>query len=74
MTPWHADVRPLKCIVYITQNPVTFVIHWCCDLFLLDQQVRDRKHQGAYKWHVHTPPAQHATTTMTENVTYNQCN
>ena len=70
-TPQHAEVRPLKCIIYITQNPVTFVIHWHCDLFLLDQQAQERKHQAAYKWHVHTPPEQPATTTMTKNATHN---
>ena len=26
-TPRHAEVRPLKCVVYITRNPVTFAIH-----------------------------------------------
>ena len=26
--PRHAEVRPLKCVVYITRNPVTFEIHW----------------------------------------------
>ena len=74
VTPWHAEVRLLKCIVYITQNPVTFVIHWRCDLFLLDQQVRERKHQADYKRHVHTPPVPPATTTMTKDATYNRCN
>ena len=73
-TPWHAEVRPLKCVVYITQNPVTFVIHRHRDLFLLDQQAQDRKHQAAYKRHVHTLPAQPATTTTTKNVTHNRCN
>ena len=37
-TPRQAEVRRLKCIVYITGNPVTFVIQWRRDLFLLDQQ------------------------------------
>ena len=46
-TPRHAEVRPLKCVVYITRNPVTFVIQRGRDLFLLDQEVRDRKHQAA---------------------------
>ena len=62
VTPRHAEVRPLKCVIYITRNPVTFVIHQRRDLFLLDQQVREREHQADYKWHVHTPPATPATT------------
>ena len=73
-TPRHADVRPLKCVVNITRNPVTFAIHWRRDLFLLDQQAQERKHQAAYKRHVHMPPAQPATTTMNKNITHNRCN
>ena len=56
VTPLHAEVRPLKCVVYITRNPVTFVIHRRREFFLLDQQAPERKHQAAYKRHVHTPP------------------
>ena len=33
--PRHAEVRSPKCIVYITRNPVTFVIQRHRDLFLL---------------------------------------
>ena len=73
-TPQHVEVRPLKWVIYITRNPVTFVIHRHRDLFLLDQQARERKHQAAYKQHVHMPPMQPATTTMTKNATHNQCN
>ena len=70
-TPRHAEVRPLKCIIYITRNPVTFVIHQRCDLFLLDQQAQERKHQADYKRHVHTPPMTPATTTTTKDATHN---
>ena len=38
VTPHHVEVRPLKCIIYITQNPVTFIIQLHHELFLLDQQ------------------------------------
>ena len=38
VTPRHAEVRPLKFIIYVTRNPVTFVIQWHHELFLLDQQ------------------------------------
>ena len=44
VTPHHAEVRQLKCIIYITRNPVTFVIQWHHELFLLDQQAREQKH------------------------------
>ena len=64
-TPQHAEVRPLKCIVYITRNPVTFIIHWRREFYLLDQQARERKHQAAYKRHVHMPPVRPAITTTT---------
>ena len=33
----HEEVRPLKCIVYITHNPVTFEIHRRREFYLLDQ-------------------------------------
>ena len=70
-TPRHAEVRPLKCVIYITRNPVTFVIQQRRDLFLLDQQVQERKHQAAYKRHVHTLPTTPATTVATKNTTHN---
>ena len=71
LTPQHVDVQLLKCVVYITRNPVTFVIQWHHDLFLLDQQARERKHQEAYKRHVHKLPATPATTIMTKDTPHN---
>ena len=68
--PRHAEVRPLKCIVYITRNPVTFEIHRRREFYLLDQRARERKHQAEYKRHVHMPPAPPAITTTTKNVTH----
>ena len=73
-TPWHADVRLLKFVVYITRNPVTFVIQRHRDLFLLDQQERERKDPAAYKQHVHKPPVTPATTITTKDTPHNQCN
>ena len=73
-TPRHAEVRPLKCVVYITRNPVTFAIHRCREFYLLDQQARERKHQAEYKRHVHMPPTQPAITTTAKNVTHHRCN
>ena len=73
VTPWHAEVRPPKCVVYITRNPVTFVIQRHRHLFLLDQQARQEKHQAAYKQHVHWLPTKPATTTMPENTAHNRC-
>ena len=72
-TPRHAEVRPLKCVVYITRNPVTFDIQRHRHLFLLDQQVRQEQHQAAYKWHVHRLPTKPATTTTPENTAHNRC-
>ena len=40
--PLHAEVRSPKCVIYITRNPVTFVIQRCPELFLLDQQAPER--------------------------------
>ena len=71
-TPRHAEVRPLKFVIYITKNPITFVIQWRRDLFLLDQQARDHKQQAAYKWHVHLPPARPPVTTTAKNSPYSR--
>ena len=73
-TPRYAEVRPLKCVIYITRNPVTFEIHWRREFYLLDQQARERKQQAEYKRHVHMPPAPPAITTTTKNVTHHRCN
>ena len=73
-TPHHAEAQPLKCIIYITPNPVTFVIQWHHELFLLDQQAREQKHSEAYKQHVHRLPMQPATTTMPKNTAHSGCN
>ena len=67
MTPRHAEIRPLKCVVYITRNPVTFAIHRRREFYLLDQQARETKQQADYKRHVHTPPAQSPATITTKD-------
>ena len=72
--PRHAEVRPLKCIVYITHNPVTFDIHRRHEFYLLDQRARETKHQADYKRHVHMPPVPPAIATMTKNLTHHRCN
>ena len=68
--PRHAEVRPLKCVVYITRNPVTFEIHRRREFYLLDQRAQETKHQAEYKRHVHMPPAPPTITTTTKNVTH----
>ena len=65
--PRHTDMRPPKCVVYITRNPVTFTIHRRREFYLLDQRARQTRQQGEYKRHVHTPPAECTTTIMTKN-------
>ena len=72
VTPRHAEICPLKCIVYITQNPVTFVIQRHHELFRLDQQACEKKHLEAYKRHVHRPPTQPATAAMPKNTAHNE--
>ena len=72
-TPRHADVRSPKCIVYITRNPVTFMIQRHRDLFLLDQQARDRKQEVAYKRHVHKLPAKSTSTAASKNTAHYRC-
>ena len=65
--PHHADVRPPKCIVYISRNPVTFEIHRRRELYLLDQKAREKRQQEDYKRHVHAPPAQCTATIAPKN-------
>ena len=67
MTPHHADVRPPKCVVYISRNPVTFEIHRRLKLYLLDQKARETRKQADYKQHVHAPPMQCTAAIATEN-------
>ena len=70
-TPRHGEVRLAKCVVYITRNPVTFMIQRNRDLFLLDQQARERKQEVDYKQHVHKPPTKPAITAMPKNTAHN---
>ena len=57
--PRHATVRPTKCIVYMTHNPITYSIHRHRELFQKDEDARVKKKQlEQYKRHVHTPPAE----------------
>ena len=72
--PRHAEVRPLKCVIYITRNPVTFDIHRRREFYLLDQRARETKHQAEYKKHVHMPLAPPAIATTTKNLTHRRCN
>ena len=72
-TPRHAEVQPPNCVIYITRNPVTFVIQRHHDLFLLDQQARERKQEVAYKRHVHKPPAKPTSTAVPKNIADNRC-
>ena len=66
-TPRRANVRPPRCVIYITRNPVTFAIHRRREFYLLDQRAQETRLQAEYKRHVHTPPAQCTTTIKTKN-------
>ena len=72
-TPRHVEIQPLKCIIYITRNPVAFVIQRHHKLFLLDQKAREWKHSEACMQHVHRPPTQPATTDMPKNTAHSRC-
>ena len=60
----YAKVWPLKCVMYMSQNPIKFVIQWHRELFLKDEQAWDAKKSSAYKRHVHAPPKDHTATVM----------
>ena len=70
-TPHHADVRPPKCVVYVSRNPVTFEIHRRHELYLLDQKAREERQQEHYKRHVHTPPVQCTAAIAPKNIVNN---
>ena len=63
-TPCHEEVQPLKCVVYISQNQVRFVIQCHHELFLKDQRVHEKKYSDNYERHVHCPPKKHSTATL----------
>ena len=65
--PQHATVRPPKCIVYMSRNPITFSIHRHQGLFQKDEDARMKKQLDQYKKHVHAPQVEaRATTTPQE--------
>ena len=59
--PRHADVRPLKCVVYIKWNPVQYIVQWHHEWFQQDQRAWEQRHMEAYKQHVHCPPKDNTT-------------
>ena len=71
--PCHAEIHLLKYVVYITQNPVTFVIQRHHELFLLDQLAQEKKHLKAYKWHVHKLPMTPSSAAMPKDTTHSRC-
>ena len=61
--PRHANMRPPKCVVYMSRNPIKYVIQRHQELFQKDQAARDKKKKKEqYKKHVHTPPKEYSTT------------
>ena len=45
-TPRHADVRPPKCVIYITRNPVTSAKHRRCEFFWTRKHKRQDNKQN----------------------------
>ena len=69
--PRHAAVRPPKCVVYMSCNPITYSIHRHRKLFQKDEDARVKKKQlEQYKKHVHTPPAKVRATTMPQEASH----
>ena len=61
--PRHATIRPPKCVVYMSRNPITFSIHQHQELFQKDEEARIKKQQlDKYKKYVHAPPAENSST------------
>ena len=69
--PRHATIRPPKCVVYMSRNPITYSIHRHRELFQKDEDARMKKKQlDQYKKHVHTPPAEDRATTMPQETSH----
>ena len=67
----HAAVRPPKCIVYVSRNPITYSIHRHRELFEKDEDARVKKRQlEQYKKHVHTPLAEDSPTTTPQEASH----
>ena len=69
--PRHATVRPPKCVVYMTSNPITFSIHRHQELFHKDEEARMKKQKlHIYKKHVHAPPAENSSTATPQETSH----
>ena len=69
--PRHATVRPPKCIVYMTRNPITFSIHRHQELFHKDEEARMKKQKlDTYKKHVHAPLAENSSTATPQETSH----
>ena len=63
----HANVCPVKCVVYVSRNPIMYSIDFCCEYFVADQKACNAKAAVVeYKRHVHQPPKNNATADQTE--------
>ena len=69
--PQHATVRPPKCVVYMSHNPITFSIHRHQELFQKDEEARIKKQQlDKYKKHVHAPLVENSATTTPQETSH----
>ena len=69
--PRHATVRPPKCVMYMSRNPITFSIHRHQELFHKDEEARMKKQQlNNYKKHVHAPLAENSSTTTPQEASH----
>ena len=69
--PRHATVRPPKCVVYMSHNPIRYSIHRHRELFQKDEDARVKKKQlELYKKYVHTPPTEDSATTTPQKTSH----
>ena len=69
--PRHAIIRPPKCVIYMSRNPITYSIHRHRALFEKDEAARVKKKQlELYKKHVHTPPTEDTAIIMPQKTAH----
>ena len=58
-------VRPHQCVVYISKNPIGYIIQRRREYFLQDQKAREKVQAEWYKKHVNSPPQDHTVAAKT---------
>ena len=67
---WHAEVRPVQCVVIVYKNQICYSIRRFKEYFIRDKKARRKKQ---YKDHVHTTPEKLPSASSTEKAVNSRC-